>query len=169
MLLSALNFGNLNAEGYASFILALIFTIATFASAIYVIKHNNLSRTINIIFILLVPMIAIFCWVYLILTVVNQSLVNTLCISLACAVGYALIVLIIAFIAKPSKKVSTVETNVEEAVEENEVSNEVEEQSQESENLEEENEVEEEFVGFAPIINNEDETEEENTETSDEE
>lgn len=165
MLLSALNFGNLNAEGYASFILALIFTIATFASAIYVIKHNNLSRTINIIFILLVPMIAIFCWVYLILTVVNQSLVNTLCISLACAVGYALIVLIIAFIAKPSKKVSTVETNVEE----NEVSNEVEEQSQESENLEEENEVEEEFVGFAPVINNEDETEEENTETSDEE
>ncbi len=103
MLLS-LNFSHLSVEGYTSFILAIIFTIFSLACAIYFARHKKLSTLLTILIAVVFPMIAIFCWIYLLLTVLAQPLVNTLCISFACAVGYSIAVVGIAFLVDFLKK-----------------------------------------------------------------
>ena len=110
MLLS-LNFSHLSVEGYTSFILAIIFTIFSLACAIYFARHKKLSTLLTILIAVVFPMIAIFCWIYLLLTVLTQPLVNTLCISFACAVGYGIAVVGIAFLVDFLKKKKEVEVD----------------------------------------------------------
>ena len=113
MLLS-LNFSNLSIEGYTAFILAIIFTVFSLACAIYFARHKNVSTALSVVITLVFPLIAIFCWVYLLLTVLNQPLVNTLCISFACAVGYALIATGIALLVIFLKKKNAAKKESEE-------------------------------------------------------
>lgn len=95
MLLS-LNFKNLSVEGYAAFVLAIIFTILAIASAIIFARHKNLNVFLLVVFTLVIPFIAVFCWVYLLLDVLQYSALLNLGISAGAAVGYVVLALALA-------------------------------------------------------------------------
>lgn len=107
-MLNSLNFSNLSVEGYTALILAVIFTIVCVAAFIFVGRHKTLSKTVVIISTLLFPFLAIFCWVYLILTIFEFSLAMSLYISLGASAGYVVVAfglsLMIAAIIKATRK-----------------------------------------------------------------
>lgn len=127
-----MNFSNLSVEGYTTFILALIFTIISISAFIYFARHKNLNKTLSILITLVAPCLAVFFWVYMLMVVLNYSVVISLCSALACAVGYVGIAIGVAFLImhciktkanKPQKvKIEKVEKNddVEEDEEEDE-------------------------------------------------
>lgn len=95
-----MNFSNLAAEGYAAFILALIFTIATVATAIFFARHKKPNLVITILAAFVFPAIAIYCWLYLILTVSDFTIKWSLIWALVGMVGYLVLATIIAFSVK---------------------------------------------------------------------
>ncbi len=133
-----MNFSNLSAEGYASFIIAIIFTIATIAMAIFYARHKKQNIIITIATAFVLPALAVFCWLYLIFIVSNFTVKWSLIWSLVATVGYLLLATAIAFLAqaiikylanrpeKPAKETlvaeveeeTTEEVETEEAVEE---------------------------------------------------
>ncbi len=97
MLLSP-NFSNLTTEGYTAFILAIVFTIFTFASFFFFARHKNLNKILLGIITLLMPFVTIFCWVYLLLDILKYKLFVNLAISLGSAAGYVLIAVCVALV-----------------------------------------------------------------------
>lgn len=95
---SGINFNNLGSEGYAAFILAIIFTIICIAAAIFVLRRKNISKALGVITVIVVPTLAIFCWVYVISNVCAVSAINSLWIALGSAAGYALVTGALSFI-----------------------------------------------------------------------
>ncbi len=94
MLLSP-NFNNLTSEGYAAFILAIVFTIVMLASFFFFAKHKQLNKIMLIVVTFVLPFLTTFCWIYLILNVLQYNTLVNLGISVAAAIGYVLIALLI--------------------------------------------------------------------------
>lgn len=158
---NGVNFDNLSIEGYASFILGIIFSIVTIACVIYYLKHQDSNKLIKILATLVFPVISVFCWMYLIMNVTGYPLDISIYASLGAAAGYVALAFLVAFIViaiekanekagkkekKPEQKAveepllltsSEVEEKTEEDVEA------VEEVTDETENTNEEVEVEE--------------------------
>ncbi len=124
-----LTFENLTAEGYAAFILAIIFTIFAIAGFIVFARHKDLGRVVTLVITLLFPFLAVFCWVYLILNVIKYDSVMSLAISVGAAAGYVLLALCFALILntclknrgprQPKEKKKHGKENTEENAEEN--------------------------------------------------
>ena len=122
-----MNFSNLSSEGYASFIIAIIFTIAAVATAIFFARHKKQNLLVTILAAFVFPAIAVFCWLYLIFIVSNFSIKWSLIWALIGTIGYLLLALAITFIAKaiidrlesrPAPEQPLVEETTEEVVEE---------------------------------------------------
>ena len=118
-----MNFSNLSAEGYASFILAIIFTIAAVATAIFFARHKKQHLVVTILAAFVFPALAIFCWLYLILIVSDFSIKWSLIWALVGTVSYLVLAVAVAFAIKalvdylanrPVKEESLVEETVEE-------------------------------------------------------
>ncbi len=132
MLLS-LNFTNLSTEGYAAFILAIIFTIITLAAIIYFARNKDAGKILNVLTAIVFPMVTVFCWVYLLANLSSLGIGVSLGVSFASAIAYVLIALIISFIVntivenKQQKQESTSDNESEnEVVEEQTFDNESE-------------------------------------------
>ncbi len=95
---AGMNFNNLSAEGYAAFVLAIIFSIVSVATIIYLFKHQDASKLITVLTTMVFPVIAVFCWVYLIMNVHNYPIDISLYVSVGVAVGYLLLSLAVAYI-----------------------------------------------------------------------
>jgi hypothetical protein len=119
--LLVVNFNNLAGEGYASLTLSLIFTIITLASAIFLLKHKGTTKAVTILATLVFPAITVFCWLYLILLVNNFELIYALLYSLAGAVDYLILAMIVGSIgvqiAKSKEKRLANQAQTEEPVE----------------------------------------------------
>ena len=127
-----MNFNNLTVEGYAAFILAIIFSVINIAGFIYFAKNKEISKFVSVLISLILPALAIFFWVYLILNVIGYQLTTALYISLGSAAGYVVVATCVALVinaiikARKNKKEtaeqeiaeSTVETVEEAPVEE---------------------------------------------------
>ncbi len=141
-----MNFNNLSAEGYTTFVLAIIFSIMTIASVIYFARHKDVNVVIAVLTSMVFPTITIFCWVYLIMNVYSYAVDTSLYVSFGASIGYLLLSVGIAFaitaIINANKKeetpvvepVKTEETTVEPVLQEN---NEVVEETVEVEEVEE--------------------------------
>ena len=101
---SSLNFSNLTTEGYAAFVLALIFTIVSLAGFIYFAKHKDAGKVVISLTTLVFPVLAIFCWVYLIMNICAYSIAVSLGVALGTSVGYAVIAICLALIIEASMK-----------------------------------------------------------------
>ncbi|MGN1201019.1 MAG: hypothetical protein ACI4R8_01990 [Candidatus Caccovivens sp.] len=116
---SGMNFSNLSTEGYAAFVLAIIFSIVSVASIIYYLKHQNANKLIVVLTTMVFPVITVFCWVYLIMNVFNYPIDIALYVSLGVAVGYLLLAYVIALIinycikSKDNKKEENVNLTTE--------------------------------------------------------
>ena len=95
---SGLNLKNLTTDGLVAFILAIIFTIACLASFIYYARNKELNRVVTIVITMVLPTIAVFCWMYLILKVNSVALAETFIWSAVSAALYLIISLGIALI-----------------------------------------------------------------------
>ncbi len=162
MLLS-LNFNNLSIEGYAAFILALIFTIITIASCIYFARHKEINKILNVLIVFVFPMLTILCWVYLLLNVLGFNVAVALGISFGCAVGYAIVAFaisaLVAYIIKKKKeKQEVAEKTVDEPIASATIENEEEDKT--AENKEE---VLEDTTVIAPLMLTHEEPEQEST------
>ncbi len=93
-----LTFENLTAEGYAAFVLAIIFTIISIAGFIVFARHKDLGKVMSAVISLVFPFLAVFCWTYLILNVIKYDTVMSLAISVGAAAGYVLLALCFALI-----------------------------------------------------------------------
>ena len=99
-----MNFDNLSTEGCAAFILAIVFTVITFASIIYFATHKTAKTLLAVLATMVFPVISVFCWTYLIMNVCEQAIAFSLYISLGAAVGYLIIALAIAAIIIAARK-----------------------------------------------------------------
>ncbi len=124
-----MNFSNLSSEGYASFIIAIIFTIAAVATAIFFARHKKQNLLMTILAAFVFPAIAVYCWLYLIFIVSNFSIKWSLIWALIGTIVYILLALAVAFITKaiikhlesrPAPEQPLVEETTEEVVEETE-------------------------------------------------
>jgi len=110
-----MNFENLSTEGYVAFILAIIFSIVTIASAIYFARHQKINLTLNIFITLVFPILTIFCWAYLFMNLYAFDFAMSMYVSLGAALGYGVVAfalsLLITFFVKRSK--TPKENNVE--------------------------------------------------------
>lgn len=122
-----MNFSNLSAEGYASFIIAIIFTIASVATAIFFARHKKPNIIVTILAAFVFPAIAVYCWLYLIFIVSDFTIKWSLIWALIGTIVYLLLAVAVAFSAKaiinhlsnrPAKNEE--QTLVEETVEETE-------------------------------------------------
>lgn len=125
-----MNFSNLSAEGYASFIIAIIFTIATIAMSIFYARHKKQHIAVTIVTAFVLPALAVFCWLYLIFIVSNFTIKWSFVWSLVATIGYLILACAVAFSAqaiikylasrpeKPAKETLVEETVEEETVEE---------------------------------------------------
>lgn len=95
---SGLNLKNLTTDGFVAFILAIIFTIACLASFIYYARNKELNKVVSIVITMVLPTIAVFCWMYLILKVNSVALAETFIWSAVSAALYLIISLGIALI-----------------------------------------------------------------------
>lgn len=86
-----MNFENLSTEGYVAFILAIIFTIVTIASAIYFARHKKINLVLNIFITLIFPILTVFCWTYLFMNLYAFDFAMSMYVSLGTAVGYGLL------------------------------------------------------------------------------
>lgn len=119
LLTSGMNFNNLSNEGYAAFVLAIIFTIVTIAAFIYYVRHKNLNTIVGIITTLVIPGITVLCWLYVILTMRSFEAGTALLWAFVGALAYMAVAVLVAWIislAFGGKKEEKVEENKEEAV-----------------------------------------------------
>lgn len=113
-----MNFDNLSIEGCAAFVLAIVFSVITFASIIYFAIHKTSKTLVAVLATMVFPVITVFCWTYLIMNVCEQAVAFSLYVSLGAAVGYLLIALAIAAIivaarkAKQNRPEKVVETEI---------------------------------------------------------
>ncbi|MBQ7327949.1 MAG: hypothetical protein IJX00_03210 [Clostridia bacterium] len=113
-----MNFDNLSVEGCAAFVLAIVFSVITFASIIYFATHKTSKTLVAVLATMVFPVITVFCWTYLIMNVCEQAVALSLYVSLGAAVGYLLIALAIAAIivaarkAKQNRPEKVVETEI---------------------------------------------------------
>ena len=113
-----MNFDNLSIEGCAAFVLAIVFSVITFASIIYFATHKTSKTLVAVLATMVFPVITVFCWTYLIMNVCEQAVALSLYVSLGAAVGYLLIALAIAAIivaarkAKQNRPEKVVETEI---------------------------------------------------------
>ena len=148
-----MDFSNLSAEGYASFILAIIFTIASIATAIFFARHKKQNLIITILAAFVLPAIAVLLWLYLILTVSDFSIKWAFVWALVGAIAYVALAVVVALITQailknlanrpvkeeahlteePTEEVETVEETEEPTEEVTEVAEVVEEQPVEEE------------------------------------
>jgi len=132
-----MNFSNLSAEGYASFIIAIIFTMAAVATSIFFARHKKQNLIITILAAFVFPAIAVFCWLYLILIVSDFTIKWSLIWALVGTVGYVLLALAVAFSAKAiinhlaNRPVKEEQALVEETTEEIEETEEIVEETEE--------------------------------------
>lgn len=99
-----INFSNLSAESYSALILGIIFTIVCISSFIYCTKHDKISKTVSILTYLAFPFLAIFCWVYLIMSLSNFNPLFSLGIAFASGIGYIIIAIIVAVVVMRIKR-----------------------------------------------------------------
>ena len=93
-----MNFENLSTEGYVAFILAIIFSIVTIASAIYFARHQKINLTLNIFITLVFPIITIFCWAYLFMNLYAFDFAMSMYVSLGSALGYGVVAFCISLL-----------------------------------------------------------------------
>ena len=93
-----MNFNNLSNEGYAAFVLAIIFTIVTIASFIYYVRHKNLNTIVGIVTTLVIPGITVFCWLYVILTVRSFEAGTSLLWAGVGALAYMALAVLVAWL-----------------------------------------------------------------------
>lgn len=93
-----MNFKHLSAEGYAAFVLAIIFSIVTLASIIYFLKHKESGKLVAILTTIVFPTLATFCWVYLIMNVFAYPIDISLYVALGSSIGYLLLSIALAFV-----------------------------------------------------------------------
>lgn len=135
---SSLNFSNLTTEGYAAFVLALIFTIVSLAGFIYFAKHKDAGKVVISLTTLVFPVLAIFCWVYLIMNICAYSIAVSLGVALGTSVGYAVIAICLALIIEASMKANAKKKAELEAKKAEEASNVVEATEETTEEVKEE-------------------------------
>lgn len=135
---SSLNFSNLTTEGYAAFVLALIFTIVSLAGFIYFAKHKDAGKVVIALTTLVFPVLAIFCWVYLIMNICAYSIAVSLGVALGTSVGYAVIAICLALIIEASMKANAKKKAELEAKKAEEASNVVETTEETTEEVKEE-------------------------------
>lgn len=118
MLLS-LKLSNLSSEGSVAFVLAIIFTILSVAAVIFFARHIKINKILLLVITLVLPFVAVFCWVYLLLDVLKYNPLINLAISISAAVGYTLVALaiayLIAFLISRHKNQPVVEEQAQEA------------------------------------------------------
>lgn len=106
-----MNFNNLTAEGYAAFILSIVFTIITVSFFIYFFRHKQINKVLSFVTTLVLPFITVFCWIYLLMDILKYETAFAMGIAIACAAGYTLIALAITFVVslcmKPEYKKET--------------------------------------------------------------
>lgn len=183
-----INLSNLTSEAYAALVLAIIFTVATIASAIFFARHKETKLVVTILAAFVFPALAVFCWLYLILTVCDIALKWSLLYAFIGAIGYVIVAVAVAYAilaiikARANRPVKVKETPVAEEAQPEETA-ETEETTEEEqveiveteETLEEEPEkIEDQSTSALLLTHTEElaeepaegqETEEENTET----
>lgn len=95
---AGMNFDNLTAEGYAAFILALIFSIVSIAGFIYFARHKDAGKVVLILTTLAFPVLAIFFWMYLIMNICAYNLAVSLGVAFGTSLGYAVVAICLALI-----------------------------------------------------------------------
>lgn len=127
---AGMNFDNLTAEGYAAFILALIFSIVSIAGFIYFARHKDAGKVVLILTTLAFPVLAIFFWMYLIMNICAYNLAVSLGVAFGTSLGYAVVAICLALIinaiiksnknkkAEKEAKAAEEKANVTESVEE---------------------------------------------------
>ena len=95
-----MNFSNLSAEGYASFIIAIIFTVAAVATSIFFARHKKQNLIITILAAFVFPAVAVYCWLYLIFIVSDFTIKWSLIWALIGTIGYLLFTVAVFFTAK---------------------------------------------------------------------
>lgn len=129
---SSINFNNLSTEGYAAFVLALIFTIVSMAGFIYFARHKDAGKVILILTTLVFPVLAIFCWTYLIMNIYSYSIAFSLGIAFGTSLGYAVVAICLALIIEASIKANQKKKAELESKKEEEASNVVETSEEET-------------------------------------
>ena len=105
-----LDLSNLSTESYASFILAIVFTIITLAGAIFILRRSfKTSTLVKVLTTIVFPFIAIFCWIYMILnTCANFDVVKSLYSSFLITLAFFAVVIgvyyLTLFIIKKKKE-----------------------------------------------------------------
>ncbi len=119
-----LDLANLSNESYAAFILAIVFTIITFAGAIVILRRSfKISILLKVLTTIIFPFIAIFCWIYMIMnTCGNFDVITSLYSSFLITLGFYLIIiatfyLVIAIIKKKKERDAAYIENLENEVE----------------------------------------------------
>ena len=127
---AGINFDNLTAEGYAAFILALIFSIVSIAGFIYFARHKDAGKVVLILTTLAFPVLAIFFWMYLIMNICAYNLAVSLGVAFGTSLGYAVVAICLALIinaiiksnknkkAEKEAKAAEEKANITESVEE---------------------------------------------------
>lgn len=83
-----MDFSNLTTETYAGFILAIVFTIFAFAGGLYLVKNEDCHKVLRILLAVAFPFIAIFCWLYTIISVTNLDMGLNFVISICTTLGF---------------------------------------------------------------------------------
>ena len=101
---SGINFNNLSADGYAAFVLAIIFTIITLASFIYLARHKEINSLLGAFIEYVFPTLTVFCWMYLIFNVTSFAMGLCLLYAFIAAVAFLIVAVSIGLIVCAWKK-----------------------------------------------------------------
>ena len=131
-MLASMNFSNLTTEGYAAFVLSLIFTIVSIAGFIYYGTHKEAGKVALILTTLVFPVITIFFWMYLIMNVWSYSIPVSLGVAFGTAIGYAIVAIAIAYLVIYIKNHKTKKAEEQKVVEETTETKQTEETTEET-------------------------------------
>jgi len=101
---SGISFNNLSADGYAAFVLAIIFTIITLASFIYLARHKEINSLLGAFIEYVFPTLTVFCWMYLIFNVTGFAIGFCLLYAFTAAVAFLIVAVAIGLIVCAWKK-----------------------------------------------------------------
>lgn len=101
---SGISFNNLSADGYAAFVLAIIFTIITLASFIYLARHKEINSLLGAFIEYVFPTLTVFCWMYLIFNVTGFAIGYCLLYAFTAAVAFLIVAVAIGLIVCAWKK-----------------------------------------------------------------
>lgn len=101
---SGISFNNLSADGYAAFVLAIIFTIITLASFIYLARHKEINSLLGAFIEYVFPTLTVFCWMYLIFNVTGFAIGFCLLYAFTAAVAFLIVAVSIGLIVCAWKK-----------------------------------------------------------------